>query len=66
MTHSRPLPTPLEPPCTALDIRDAALDGIREYLESEGHSVLVGMSGGLGLVYIDQVGPQFVVEIHEP
>lgn len=49
-----------------LDIRDAALKGITAFLEEEGHQVTTAMSNGLGLVYIDRVGPQFIVEIHAP
>lgn len=49
---------------TSLDIRDAALKGITQMLEEEGHAVMTGMSEGLGLVYINGVGPLFIVEIH--
>lgn len=48
------------------DIRDAALKGIGAFLEEEGHAVMVGMTQlKYGLVYIDGVGPKFVIEVHQ-
>jgi hypothetical protein len=49
-----------------LDARDAACAGIKSALEEEGHYVLVGYSNGMGLVYVDGIGPLYIVEVHTP
>jgi hypothetical protein len=48
---------------TALDVRDDALAAIAKSLEDEGHSTLTATATGIGLVYVDGVGPIYAVEV---
>lgn len=51
---------------TKLDARDVACEGIKKQLEEDGHKVLVAWSNQMGLIYVDGVGPLYIVEIHVP
>lgn len=51
---------------TALDARDDACSAIKTKLEEEGHSVLVAYSNRVGCIYVDGVGPLYLVEVHAP
>jgi hypothetical protein len=48
---------------TALDVRDDALAAIAKSLAAEGHSPLTATANGVGLVYVDGVGPVYAVEV---
>jgi hypothetical protein len=48
---------------THLDIRDAALKGVADYLESEGLAGMTAMSAGFGIVYLDGT-MRYIIEVH--
>lgn len=49
----------------ALDLRDVALEAVAKYLRSEGHEVVTAMSEGIGLIYVDGVGPMYALMVQE-